>query len=113
MALTDKKIQGSMPIREFPEKYNELIDELGKQLKERDERILNLESELTLLKRYVQNEQSRIRAEYQKRYDEYVSSFENQFNSKMEEFEKKFVTKSQLDTVTEEIEERIVNITNE
>lgn len=95
MALTDKKIQGSMPIREFPEKYNELIDELGKQLKERDERILDLESELTLLKRYVQNDIPRILAKYQKRYDEYVSSFEN-LNSKMEE-----------------IEERIVNITNE
>ena len=97
MALTDKKIQGSTPIREFPDKYNGLITELIQELDEKNTQIASLQAEINRLNSELASGLATLRAKYESRFDqEWETRIQNMFDAKMNDFEKKFVKKTDI-----------------
>ena len=84
MALTDRKIDGSTPIKNFPEEYyNKLIDDLVAEINRLNNLVSSKDTEVQTLKSQVITLQNNLRAE-----------FGNWFDQKMIEFEDKFVKKT-------------------
>lgn len=82
MALTDRKIDGSTPIKNFPEEYNKLIDDLvteinglKKLVSSKDKEIQNLSNQLALLK-------TNLKADFSAWFDQKMSKFEETFVKK-------------------------------
>ena len=82
MALTDRKIDGSTPIKNFPEEYNKLIDDLvteinglKKLVSSKDKEIQNLSNQLALLK-------TNLKADFSTWFDQKMSKFEETFVKK-------------------------------
>ena len=82
MALTDRKIDGSTPIKKFPEEYNKLIDDLvteinglKKLVSSKDKEIQNLSNQLALLK-------TNLKADFSTWFDQKMSKFEETFVKK-------------------------------
>ena len=83
MALTDRKIDGSTPIKNFPEEYNKLIDDLVTEINmlnnlisSKDKEIQDLRTQLTSLEKNLKTD------------------FSAWFKQKMDEFEDTFVKKT-------------------
>ena len=84
MALTDRKIDGSTPIKNFPEEYyNKLIDDLVAEINRLNNLVSSKDTEVQPLKSQVITVQNNLRA-----------VFGNWFDQKMIEFEDKFVKKT-------------------
>lgn len=115
MALTDRKIDGSTPIKNFPEEYNKLIDDLvteinglNKLVSSKDEEIQNLSNQLTRiqgdLNGYVTKQVDAIKEQYAALFQEEVSAIkrnltsniEQMFNNKMNEFEETYAKSSDV-----------------
>lgn len=82
MALTDRKIDGSTPIKNFPEEYNKLIDDLVTEINglknlvsSKDKEIQNLSNQLALLK-------TNLKADFSAWFDQKMSKFEETFVKK-------------------------------
>lgn len=82
MALTDRKIDGSTPIKNFPEEYNKLIDDLVTEINglknlvsSKDKEIQNLSNQLALLK-------TNLKADFSTWFDQKMSKFEETFVKK-------------------------------
>ena len=82
MALTDRKIDGSTPIKKFPEEYNKLIDDLVTEINglknlvsSKDKEIQNLNNQLALLK-------TNLKADFSTWFDQKMSKFEETFVKK-------------------------------
>lgn len=82
MALTDRKIDGSTPIKNFPEEYNKLIDDLVTEINglknlvsSKDKEIQNLNNQLALLK-------TNLKADFSTWFDQKMSKFEETFVKK-------------------------------
>ena len=82
MALTDRKIDGSTPIKKFPEEYNKLIDDLVTEINglknlvsSKDKEIQNLSNQLALLK-------TNLKADFSTWFDQKMSKFEETFVKK-------------------------------
>ena len=82
MALTDRKIDGSTPIKKFPEEYNKLIDDLVTEINglknlvsSKDKEIQNLSNQLALLK-------TNLKADCSTWFDQKMSKFEETFVKK-------------------------------
>lgn len=82
MALTDRKIDGSTPIKKFPEEYNKLIDDLVTEINglknlvsSKDKEIQNLSNQLALLK-------TNLKADFSAWFDQKMSKFEETFVKK-------------------------------
>lgn len=115
MALTDRKIDGSTPIKDFPEEYNKLIVDLvteinglNKLVSSKDEEIQNLSNQLTRiqgdLNGYVTKQVDAIKEQYAALFQEEVSAIkrnltsniEQMFNNKMNEFEETYAKSSDV-----------------
>jgi predicted nucleic acid-binding Zn-ribbon protein len=83
MALTDRKITGTTPIKDFPQKYDGLIDDLVAEINRLNNLISSKDTEVQNLKAQVIALQNNLRAE-----------FGAWFDQKMDEFEDKFVKKT-------------------
>lgn len=90
MALKDRKIKGSTPVHEFPDKYNALIDELIGQINSLNNQIAIIRREYEDAIQAKESEINALRAEYVRMFDERMESFEDRFDEKMDEFEHKF-----------------------
>ena len=82
MALTDRKIDGSTPIKNFPKEYNKLIDDLVTEINRlnnlissKDTEIQNLRTQLTTLK-------TNLKADFSTWFDQKMSKFEETFVKK-------------------------------
>lgn len=64
MALVDKKIEGSTPIRDFPQKYNGLIDELVDKINELEEVIAEKDAKIFKLRSDFITLSNKLKAEY-------------------------------------------------
>lgn len=62
MAFTDKQIQGSTPIKEFPGKYNGLIEELENQLRIKNDQINDLQQQINNLRNALSSSLDYIRS---------------------------------------------------
>ena len=83
MALTNHKIEGSTPFKNFPQEYNSLIDELVSEIN-------RLEGIITRQNNTIATLQSELAAEER----EIKSTLGTWFDQKMDEFENKFVKKT-------------------
>ena len=82
MALTDRKSDGSTPIKNFPEEYNKLIDDLVTEINglnnlvsSKDKEIQNLSNQLASLK-------TNLKADFSTWFDQKMSKFEETFVKK-------------------------------
>ena len=82
MALTDRKIDGSTHLKDFPEEYNKLIDDLVTEINglnnlisSKDKEIQNLRTQLTTLK-------TNLKADFSTWFDQKMSKFEETFVKK-------------------------------
>lgn len=82
MALTDNKINGSTPIREFPDKYNTLIDQLVTKINELEDSIAEKDATIQVLRSQVSRLQSDLRSEFGAWFDQKMDEFENKFVKK-------------------------------
>lgn len=84
MALTDHKINGETPVKNFPKTYNELIDELSSKISELESAIAAKDSEIRNLKNRMTSLENSIRAEFGNWFDQKMTEFENRFVKKTE-----------------------------
>lgn len=115
MALTDRKIDGSTPIKNFPEEYNKLIDDLVTEINglnnlvsSKDKEIKKLSNQLATiqgdLNGYVAKQVDAIKEQYAALFQEEVSAIkrnltsniEQMFNNKMDEFEETYAKSSDV-----------------
>ena len=78
MALVDKKISGDTPVRDFPEKYNTLIDELINEINELKQVISNQNTVISNLKSDLNSALGRMRAEYTQQ----IASLDDKYEKK-------------------------------
>ena len=83
MALTDRKIDGSTPIKNFPEKYNGLITDLVTEINRLNNLVSSKDTEIQNLRTQLISLQSNLKAD-----------FSTWFGQKMDEFENTFVKKT-------------------
>ena len=75
MALTEKKIDGNTPIKNFPEKYNALIDELTDIIAQKDAEISRLTAALTSLRSEFIGQFNTLRSEYINMFDQLENKY--------------------------------------
>ena len=102
MALTDRKIDGSTPIKDFPEEYNKLIDDLVTEINglnnlvsSKDKEIQNLSNQLASLK-------TNLKADFSTWFDQKMNEFEETYAKSSDVYSKKqindlFITKTEAD----------------
>ena len=84
MALTDHKINGETPVKNFPGTYNGLIDELTTKISELESIIASKDQEIRNLKNQMTNLNNSLRAEFGNWFDQKMTEFENRFVKKTE-----------------------------
>lgn len=102
MALTDRKIDGSTPIKKFPEEYNKLIKDLVTEINglnnlvsSKDKEIQNLSNQLASLK-------TNLKADFSTWFDQKMNEFEETYAKSSDVYSKKqindlFITKTEAD----------------
>lgn len=102
MALTDRKIDGSTPIKNFPEEYNKLIADLVDEINglnnlvsSKDKEIQNLSNQLASLK-------TNLKADFSTWFDQKMNEFEETYAKSSDVYSKKqindlFITKTEAD----------------
>ena len=83
MALTDRKIDGSTPIKNFPEKYNGLITDLVTEINRLNNLVSSKDKEIQDLRTQLASLEKNLKAD-----------FSAWFKQKMDEFEDTFVKKT-------------------
>ena len=101
MNFNDRKISGSTPLKDFPERYNGLISDLNSKITElenllnaRNTEILNLKTMITSLETNLKDS---LKASFGAWFDQKMGEFEQkmqEFDQKMKEFEKTFEKKT-------------------
>lgn len=84
MALTDHKINGETPVKNFPGTYNGLIDELTSKISELERTIAAKDNEIRNLKNQMTSLNNSLRAEFGNWFDQKMTEFENRFVKKTE-----------------------------
>ena len=83
MALTDRKIDGSTHLKDFPEEYNKLIDDLVTEINGLNNLISSKDKEIQDLRTQLTSLEKNLKAD-----------FSAWFKQKMDEFEDTFVKKT-------------------
>lgn len=83
MALTDRKIDGSTPIKNFPKEYNKLIDDLVTEINRLNNLVSSKDTEIQDLRTQLTTLKTNLKAD-----------FSAWFKQKMDEFEDTFVKKT-------------------
>lgn len=102
MALTDNKINGNTPVRNFPDVYNNLIDQLVSEINRlnntinvQNRTIKDLKSVLYTLTGGTGSAENISMEEFSHQVESYLDArYQAIFDRKMEEFEGKFVKKT-------------------
>ena len=82
MALTDKKINGSTQIKNFPETYNALIDELVTEINRLNNLVSSKDTEIQNLRSQMAVLQNDLRSYFSAWFDQKMNEFENEFVKK-------------------------------
>ena len=64
MALTDRKIEGTTPIKDFPKKYDDLIDDIDFEINRLNLLIEQKDTEIEEMKKSFNSALNKLRAEY-------------------------------------------------
>ena len=82
MALTDKKIDGSTQIKDFPGTYNALIDELITEINRLNNLVSSKDAEVQNLRSQMAVLQTDLRSYFSAWFDRKMNEFENEFVKK-------------------------------
>ena len=82
MALTDRKIEGTTPIKDFPQKYDGLIDDLVAEINRLNNLVSSKDTEVQNLKAQVRALQDNLRSYFSAWFDQKMNEFENEFVKK-------------------------------
>ena len=83
MNFNDRKISGSTPLKDFPERYNGLISDLNDEITELENKL----NEIKILKDMITSLETNLK-------DSLKASFGAWFDKKMDEFENTFEKKT-------------------
>ena len=82
MALTDRKIDGSTPIKNFPEKYNGLITDLVTEINRLNNLVSSKDKEIQDLRTQLTSLEKNLKADFSTWFDQKMSKFEETFVKK-------------------------------
>lgn len=82
MALTDRKIDGSTPIKNFPEEYNKLIADLVTEINGLNNLVSSKDKEIEKLSNQLTSLQTNLKAYFSTWFDQKMSKFEETFVKK-------------------------------
>ena len=102
MALTDRKIDGSTPIKNFPEEYNKLIDDLVTEINGLNNLVSSKDTEIQNLRTQLTSLQTSLKADFSTWFDQKMSKFEETFVKSSDVYSKEqindlFITKTEAD----------------
>ena len=82
MNFNDRKISGSTPLKDFPERYNSLISDLNSKITELENLLNARNTEIDNLKKTIFSLQNNLRAEFSAWFGQKMDEFENTFEKK-------------------------------
>ena len=82
MNFNDRKISGSTPLKDFPERYNGLISDLNSKITELENLLNARNTEILNLKTMITSLQNNLRAEFSAWFGQKMDEFENTFEKK-------------------------------
>ena len=102
MTLTDRKIDGSTPIKNFPEEYNKLIDDLVTEINSLNNLISSKDKEIKNLSNQLTSLQTNLKAYFSTWFDQKMSKFEETYAKSSDVYSKEqindlFITKTEAD----------------
>ena len=72
-----RKISGSTPLKDFPERYNGLISDLNSTIENLEKEINEKNTEIDNLKKTIFSLQNNLRAEFSAWFDQKMGEFED------------------------------------
>ena len=102
MELTDRKIDGSTYLKDFPEKYNKLIDDLVTEINGLNNLVSSKDTEIQNLRTQLTSLEKNLKADFSTWFDQKMSKFEETFVKSSDVYSKEqiddlFITKTEAD----------------
>lgn len=82
MSLNDRKISGSTPLKDFPERYNGLISDLNKKITDLENALDKKTIEIENLKKTISSLEANLKASFSVWFDQKMNEFEDTFEKK-------------------------------
>lgn len=82
MNFNDRKISGSTPLKDFPERYNGLIDNLNSTITELENKLKEKNTEIEILKTMITSLEADLKASFSAWFDQKMKEFEDTFEKK-------------------------------
>ena len=83
MNFNDRKISGSTPLKDFPERYNGLISDLNSKITDLENLLNARNTEIDNLKKTIFSLQNNLRAEFSAWFGQKMKEFEDTFEKKI------------------------------
>ena len=77
MNFNDRKISGSTPLKDFPERYNGLIDNLNSTITELENKLKEKNTEIEILKTMITSLEVDLKASFSAWFDQKMGEFED------------------------------------
>ena len=82
MSLNDRKISGSTPLKDFPDRYNGLISDLNKKITDLENALDKKTIEIENLKKTISSLEANLKASFSVWFDQKMNEFEDTFEKK-------------------------------
>ena len=82
MNFNDRKISGSTPLKDFPERYNGLISDLNEKITNLENALDKKNTEIDNLKKTITSLEADLKASFSAWFDQKMKEFEDTFEKK-------------------------------
>ena len=82
MNFNDRKISGSTPLKDFPERYNGLISDLNDKITDLENALDKKNIEIDNLKKTITSLEADLKASFSAWFDQKMKEFEDTFEKK-------------------------------
>ena len=83
MNFNDRKISGSTPLKDFPERYNGLISDLNSKITELENLLNARNTEIDNLKKTITSLEANLKASFSAWFGQKMKEFEDTFEKKI------------------------------
>ena len=83
MNFNDRKISGSTPLKDFPEKYNGLISDLNSKITDLENALDKKNTEIDNLKKTITSLEANLKASFSAWFGQKMKEFEDTFEKKI------------------------------
>lgn len=83
MNFNDRKISGSTPLKDFPERYNGLISDLNSKITELERLLNERNTEIINLKTMITSLEANLKASFSAWFGQKMKEFEDTFEKKI------------------------------